>query len=99
MKKTEVARLIWETPSIFLQCYLYFLITLHPRGELDSVPRLLHETSLPFQGPRAGNSAFFEAGIDELRFMQAEKNMSSLKKNACSVHEREKAEIKTAWKR
>ncbi|GIY35381.1 hypothetical protein CDAR_446141 [Caerostris darwini] len=44
-------------------------------GELRSIPRLLHETSLPFQGLRAGNSAPFEAGIDELRFMQAEKNI------------------------
>ncbi|GIY35379.1 hypothetical protein CDAR_446121 [Caerostris darwini] len=59
-------------------------------GELRSVPRLLHETSLPFQGPRAGNSALFEAAIDELRFKQAEKNKSSLKKNAYSVHERER---------
>ncbi|GIY35378.1 hypothetical protein CDAR_446111 [Caerostris darwini] len=49
--------------------------------------------------PRAGNSALFEAGIDEPRFMQAEKDMSSLKKNAYSVHEREKVEVKTAWKR
>ncbi|GIY35380.1 hypothetical protein CDAR_446131 [Caerostris darwini] len=67
-----------------------FLITLHPWGELRSVPPLLHETSLPFQSPRAGNSALFEAGIDESRFMQAEKNIGSLKKNAYSVHERER---------
>ncbi|GIY85508.1 hypothetical protein CDAR_201871 [Caerostris darwini] len=67
---------------------LNFLITLHPSGELRSASRLLHETSLPFQDPRVGNSALFEAGIDELRFMQAEKHMSSLKKNAYSVHER-----------
>ncbi|GIY85509.1 hypothetical protein CDAR_201881 [Caerostris darwini] len=37
--------------------------------------------------------------MDELRFMQAEKNIGSLKKNAYStVHEREKVELKTAWK-
>ncbi|GIY40607.1 hypothetical protein CEXT_501571 [Caerostris extrusa] len=35
-------------------------------GELRSVPRLLHDTSLPFQGPGAGNSALFEAGIERI---------------------------------
>ncbi|GIX75004.1 hypothetical protein CEXT_783351 [Caerostris extrusa] len=56
-------------------------------GELRSVPRLLQETSLPFQGPGAGNSALFEAGIERIEIYAGRKEQ--FKKNAYSVYERE----------